>query len=58
MDMDMDQQPWDACTPSAVATCGRCGRGVGSLDEGPPMLALVSPESADEFSAQFLRYYA
>ena len=45
-------------TPAVRVRAAACGRGVGSLDEGPGMLALVSPESTDEFSAQFLRYYA
>ena len=45
-------------TPAMRVRAAACGRGVGSLDDGPGMLALVSPESTDEFSAQFLRYYA
>ena len=45
-------------TPAMRVRAAACGCGVGSLDEGPGMLALASPESADEFSAQFLRYFA
>ena len=43
--------------PAMRVQAAACGRGVGSLDEGPTMLVLASPESMDEFSAQFLRYY-
>ena len=43
--------------PAMRVHAAACGRGLGSLDEGPTMLVLASPESIDEFSAQFLRYY-
>ena len=38
-------------------TAAACGLGVGSLDQGPPMLVLATPISEDAVGAQFLRYY-
>ena len=43
--------------PAMRLKAAACGRGVGSLDEGPAMLVLAAPVSIDAFDAQFLRYY-
>ena len=43
--------------PAARVTAAACGLGVGSLDQGPPMLVLATPVSEDAVGAQFLRYY-
>ena len=43
--------------PAARVTAAACGLGVGSLDQGPPMLVLATPISEDAVGAQFLRYY-